>query len=289
MNNSENNYRSILSKYLDQINDEIILLQSQNNALISMITRSEKRVERLRIEREQVMQELKNRVERKETKLEGSTKEFLDDRIENITKKADTSNQRVAELEQLRKNATSRYTKARLQRRIVHERKKIARLKGAKNLISDVQKAIIMPRYKLEKYRLKKYAKRQGNVNYFTNKLQKTTTKQQALKPEENLVDNIKDKYYDFKGKRYAKKLEKSTKLLQKLQQSGMQNRILGANAVAMNKADLNRLRQRLHQAMEKTGFKLRQPENITAQTLADESAKSRTSLQQTNQTLKAA
>lgn len=300
MNNSETVYREILQKSLNRITDEIILLETQNNKLMNMITSSEKRIERLKLEREQISKELQSRIETKQTKVDGVTKEFIDDRIKAIAEKQENHSKRINELESLKREVNSNIARAIINRRINHERKKMARLKSATNIISDVQKAMMMPKYVVDRYRLGKYAKRQGNVNYYENKVNEIENRQSGLNPEENIVDKIKSTYYDIKGKHYAKKLDKSRNLLKKLQQKGVPNRILGANAAAISKKDADKLRQRMQKQTKEEPKKEQQqerevvhqqtkaeerqlpavipqspiPENITAATLAEEAMK---------------
>lgn len=310
MNNSEKNYREILQNSLNRINDEIILLETQNNKLLNIITSSVKRIERLRIEKEQIQKELKSRSSLNQTKVEGVTKEFIDDRIESITKKQGTHSQGIRELESLRKEVNSNLARSIIDRRIRHERKKISRLKGAKNLISDVQKAMIMSKYIVERYKLGKFAKRQGNVNYYENKVAETEHKQSLLNPEESIVDKVQSVYYDKKGKYYAKRLDQANKKLEKLQRKGVQNRILGANVAVMNKKDTDKLRKRMDQHKDKKNeqndsiiinpekkqlplviSQSQIPEDITAESLAEiaVNGESKTSMNQNTRSTKVA
>lgn len=148
-----------------------------------------------------------------------------------------------------------------INRRINHERAKIQRLRSAKNVISDVQKAMMMPKHIADRYRLGKYSKRQGNVNYYENKVNEIENRQSKLSPKENIIDKVKSKYYDIIGKHYAKKLDKSRKLLEKLQQKGVQTRILGANAAAISKKATDKLRQRMQNQTKEEPIKAEQPE----------------------------
>lgn len=310
MNNSEKNYREILQNSLNRINDEIILLETQNNKLLNIITSSVKRIERLRIEKEQIQKELKSRSSLNQTKVEGVTKEFIDDRIESITKKQGTHSQRIRELESLRKEVNSNLARSIIDRRIRHERKKNSRLKGAKNLISDVQKAMIMSKYIVERYKLGKYVKRQVNVNYFEDKVANTNSKRSLLNPDESIVDKVQSVYYDKKGKYYAKRLDQANKKLEKLQRKGVQNRILGANVAVMNKKDTDKLRKRMDQHKDKKNeqndsiiinpekkqlplviSQSQIPEDITAESLAEiaVNGESKTSMNQNTRSTKVA
>lgn len=292
MNNSETVYREILQSSLNRINDEIILLETQNNKLMNLITSSEKRIEHLKLERKQIQLELKNRIETNQTKVDGITKEFIDDRIKAIADKQGNHYKRINELESLKKEVNSNVARAIINRRIIHEKKKVARLRSTTNMISDIQKAMMMPKQAVDRYRLGKYAKRQGNVNYYENKVNEVENHQSNLNPEKNIVDKAKSVYYDIKGKHYAKKLDKSRKLLEKLQQKGVQNRILGANAAAISKKAADKLRQRMQRQTQETKEAVQQqnhqeqrqlpalisqapiPENITASSLAEEAVR---------------
>lgn len=306
MNNSETVYREILQKSLNRITDEIILLETQNNKLLNIVTSSSKRIERLLVEKEQIQKELKSRDSLNQTKVDGVAKEFIDDRIKAIAEKQGNHAQRINELEGLKRKVNSNFARAVINRRIMHERKKIERLRSATNIISDVQKAMMMPKYMVERYKLGKYAKRQGNVNYFENRLAEVENKQSLLNTGESIVNKVQSVYYDIKGKYYAKRLDKANKKLEKLQQKGVQNRILGANATAISKNAVDKLRQRMQKQMkeeqqerkavqQQPKMEERQlpaviyqtpiPENITASSLAEEAARNANMSRTTTQT----
>ena len=96
---------------------------------------------------------------------------FEHNRIKDISKKQGDYSKKITELESLKQEVSSNIARAIINRRINHERAKIQRLRGAKNLISDVQKAMMLPKHAVDRYRLRKYSKRQGNVNYYNNKV----------------------------------------------------------------------------------------------------------------------
>lgn len=296
MNNSENTYREILQKSINRINDEIILLEIQNNKLINIVGSSEKRIEQLKLEKEQMLNELKSRIETKQTKVDGIATEFIDDRIKDIANKGYTHSERIKELESLKSQVNSNISRAIINKKINNERMKLVRLRNATNLVSDIQKAMILSKHAVDKYRLRKYAKRQGNVNYYENQVNKIENLQSKLNPEENIVDKVKAAYYDMKGNHYAKKLDKSTRLLEKLQQKEIRKHILGANVAAISKKAADKLRKRMQSQTKVEPEKENQqeikiekqqpqeqrqlpavisttpiPENITAASLAEE------------------
>lgn len=262
MNNSEAVYREILQKSLNRITDEIILLETQNSKLLNIVTNSDKRLEQLRLEQEQIRQELKGRIDTKQSKVDGIATEFIDDRIKAISEKQEDYSKRITELESLKREVNSNIARAIINKRINHEKTKIRRLRGAKNLISDVQKAMMMPKHIVDRYRLGKYSKRQGDVNYYNNKVSLVEAKKNALNPEQSIIDKAKSAYYDRKGKHYAKKLSRANKLLEKLQKQGTKTHILGANAATMNKKNTDKLRNRLTEEKKKEQVK-QQPLNI--------------------------
>lgn len=235
MNNSETIYRQILQKSLDRITEEIVLLQTQNKGLLKIFSASERRIEKLRIEREQIQSELNERDKTSERE-DSIPNGFLDGRINAITEKQTKHSQQLSELEQSKKYVHSYLGKMRINSRIKHERKKILRLKSTKNIISDVQKAMMMPKHVINRYRLGKYAKRQGDVNYFQNKLQDSEAKKELANTTPNIIGNVMSVYYDFRGKYYAKKLEKAASKLEKLKKPGVQTHFFGANPIVIPK-----------------------------------------------------
>ena len=252
MNNSENNYREILENSLKHITEEMALLQSQSNGLMKVITQSEKRLEKLKIEQKHIQAELQMRIKENQTIEPGVLVGTLDSKIENILKKKETQAEKVAELEELKSNVSSRLGSAIINRRSRRAIKKLQNQQCRINLISDIQKALLMPKYIVEKFKLGRYSKKTGKVSYAQNKIDQINQKRQNLDPENKIIDSIKDAIYDIKGEYYANKLEKAQEKLKKLQTKGVQNHILGANVVAMTKKDINNLRKRMSNAKKK-------------------------------------
>ncbi len=95
---------------------------------------------------------------------------------------------------------------------------------------------MMMPKHVINRYRLGKYAKRQGDVNYFQNKLHDSEEKKDLANATPNIIGNIRSVYYDIKGKYYAKKLEKAATKLEKLKKPGVQTHFFGANPIVIPK-----------------------------------------------------
>ena len=252
----------MLEKALYRITDEINLLEEQKDGLFSIVKQTEKKIERLRIEQAQLQRELAKRNEEDFSREEGIVEKIVDGRVSKA-------------------NAKSNAGRRNIERKIVREQTKMFRYRKYVKLVTTVQRATIIPKYMLDKYRLGKFSKRQGNVNYYENKVAETECKQSLLNPEESIVNKVQSVYYDIKGKYYAKRLDRANKKLEKLQQKGVQNRILGANVATINKKDTDKLRQRMNGHKEKIeSIPLRLPaviyptsipKNITAETLAKE------------------
>ena len=251
MNNSEKAYRELLQNSLNRITDEIALLESQNNGLISVVTKTQKRIEKLKVEQQHLQAELAARINKNQELEPGAIVGSLDGKIKDSVQKLKMKQARIGELESLNSTISSKIGHRIMDRRIMRATRKMQNQQCRINLLSDIQKALLLPKYIVEKFRLGSYSKKEGNVSYYENKLAETTAKTQKLQPEIHLLDNIKAKYYDIKGKYYAKKLERAQEKLRKLQEKGVQNKVLGANAVAMSKEDTDKLRQRMKQQQE--------------------------------------
>ena len=263
MNNSEKAYRELLQNSLNRITDEIALLESQNNGLISVVTKTQKRIEKLKVEQQHLQAELTARINKNQELEPGAIVGSLDGKIKDNVQKLKMKQARIGELESLNSTISSKIGHRIMDRRIMRATRKMQNQQCRINLLSNIQKALLLPKYIVEKFRLGRYSKKEGNVSYYENKLAETTAKTQKLQPEIHLLDNIKAKYYDIKGKYYAKKLERAQEKLRKLQEKGVQNKVLGANAVAMSKEDTDKLRQRMKQQQEQV---TQQQEQVTQQ-----------------------
>ena len=310
MNNSENTYKIMLEKSLYRITDEINLLEEQKDGLFSIVKQTEKKIERLRIEQAQLQRELAKRNAEDFSREEGIVEKIVDERVSKANQKENSYETKIQNLNKLKDNAKSNAGRRNIERKIVREQTKMFRYRKYVKLVTTVQRATIIPKYMLDKYRLGKFAKRQGNVNYYENKVAETEHKQSLLNPDESIVDKVQSVYYDKKGKYYAKRLDQANKKLEKLQRKGVQNRILGANVAVMNKKDTDKLRKRMDQHKDKKNeqndsviinpekkqlplviSQSQIPEDITAESLAEiaVNGESKTSLNQKTKSTKVA
>lgn len=231
INNSEAQYRYLLENSLNKVTEEIALLELQKDTFLGIIKQNEKRIEKLRVEQTRLKQELENRNSKEITKTGGKAEEVMDTVHTMLSEKQKVSSQKIAAYQQLMANASSSRRYRKISRKMYREKRKQLRRAKIIRILDKLQRATIMPKYLLDKIRLKRYASAQGNYNFASQKLAE-------LGQSPNASERKKEKY--------EKKKQKAQEKLRKLKEKGVTTKVIGANVAAINKEDTKKLRQRI-------------------------------------------
>lgn len=231
INNSEAQYRYLLENSLNKVTEEIALLELQKDTFLGIIKQNEKRIEKLRVEQTRLKQELENRNSREITKTGGKAEEVMDTVHTMLSEKQKVSSQKINAYQQLMASASSSRRYRKISRKMYREKRKQLRRAKIIRILDKLQRATIMPKYLLDKIRLKRYASAQGNYNFASQKLAE-------LGQSPNASERKKEKY--------EQKKQKAQEKLRKLKEKGVTAKVIGANVAAINKEDTKKLRQRI-------------------------------------------
>ena len=231
INNSEAQYRYLLENSLNKVTEEIALLELQKDTFLGIIKQNEKRIEKLRVEQTRLKQELENRNSKEITKTGGKAEEVMDTVHTMLSEKQKVSSQKINAYQQLMASASSSRRYRKISRKMYREKRKQLRRAKIIRILDKLQRATIMPKYLLDKIRLKRYASAQGNYNFASQKLAE-------LGQSPNASERKKEKY--------EKDKQKAQEKLRKLKEKGVTAKVIGANVAAINKEDTKKLRQRI-------------------------------------------
>ena len=231
INNSEAQYRYLLENSLNKVTEEIALLELQKDTFLGIIKQNEKRIEKLRVEQTRLKQELENRNSKEITKTGGKAEEVMDTVHTMLSEKQKVSSQKINAYQQLMASASSFRRYRKIFRKMYREKRKQLRRAKIIRILDKLQRATIMPKYLLDKIRLKRYASAQGNYNFASQKLAE-------LGQSPNASERKKEKY--------EQKKQKAQEKLRKLKEKGVTAKVIGANVAAINKEDTKKLRQRI-------------------------------------------
>lgn len=231
INNSEVQYRYLLENSLNKVTEEIALLELQKDTFLGIIKQNEKRIEKLRVEQTRLKQELENRNSKEITKTGGKAEEVMDTVHTMLSEKQKVSSQKINAYQQLMASASSSRRYRKISRKMYREKRKQLRRAKIIRILDKLQRATIMPKYLLDKIRLKRYASAQGDYNFASQKLAE-------LGQSPNASARKKEKY--------EQKKQKAQEKLRKLKEKGVTAKVIGANVAAINKEDTKKLRQRI-------------------------------------------
>ena len=234
INNSEAQYRYLLENSLNKVTEEIALLELQKDTFLGIIKQNEKRIEKLRVEQTRLKQELENRKTKNLSQFGGKIERGLDTIYEFMGTKYTEHSEKIKALKKLQQQKDPHLSKKaahQIEEMLFNERAKLLRTCQYIKIVNAIQRATIMPKYLLDKIRLKRYASAQGNYNFASQKLAE-------LGQSPNASERKKEKY--------EQKKQKAQEKLRKLKEKGVTAKVIGANVAAINKEDTKKLRQRI-------------------------------------------
>lgn len=268
INNSEAQYRYLLENSLNKVTEEIALLELQKDTFLGIIKQNEKRIEKLRVEQTRLKQELENRNSKEITKTGGKAEEVMDTIHTMLSEKQKVSSQKINAYQQLMASASSSRRYRKISRKMYREKRKQLRRAKIIRILDKLQRATIMPKYLLDKIRLKRYASAQGNYNFASQKLAE-------LGQSPNASARKKEKY--------EQKKQKAQEKLRKLKEKGVTAKVIGANVAAINKEDTKKLRQRITDQKTSEAEKEEKKETPVQQEQTSEEIKQTTSAEPSN------
>lgn len=245
MNNSDKVYITMIQDSIKSLTKKIKELEVKNNGVRSILDSTTVKINGLKLEVQQLAQELKNYEsrmnlsEKKEEKLDN-----LDEKATKILNKVATHEEKIKELQQLKNNLKTARAKRKIDKQIEHQQTIIRLLQKANTTIDIRQKVIMLPKYYVtkKKDRLLNIAKARVNLN--AEKIEDLNMMKKALN-ENSIIDQVKSVIYDIKGVYYLKRFNYSKEVLARMKNSNSMVNLYGANAITLGKKAINKLRKK--------------------------------------------
>lgn len=249
MRNSDEVYLKLLEEEEKELRKQIAILESK----MEFTNRIPIKLEGLKLRQQKIKNQIEEYTERgtfSDKKEEALYK--LDAQAESIIAKQIPIEEKIAELEALKKAAeTTVEEKYYLRKEIAQQKQKLYSLKGKNITINRKQRKIMISKFHKEQKREKLLSKQQGKINVFEDKLDRIAELQAMLSPEDSFIDRIKNGYYSLKGKHYERKLNRAEEVLEIMQQSDSNIALRGANIINIRKRAKEILRNRMNRGRE--------------------------------------
>lgn len=247
MNNSDKVYQDLLKRSLLLINNQIKILERKNRGLRALSEQTSIEINGLKIQYQQLQEELKNYEER----IDLSEKE--EEKLEKLDIKSSVNSElqedhiaRIDELEAVKKRLQTTKAIRKVNKQIAQQKEIIRKLQKKSSKIDQKQKKIMLPKYKKMQKRNQLLSHQQAKVNWTAAKIKDNQELQAMLDPENSLKDLLASKIYDIKGQFYQKKLSHSQEVLATMKSQKSNIAIRGANAITLSKKAINKFRNEI-------------------------------------------
>lgn len=249
MNNSDVVYKRLLNEELYKIKKEIYSLERKNHGIRAITDKTAVEIERLKLRYNQIDEEIKAFENRQELSgIKEKTLDKLDERIDKNYNKQQQVSKNIEELKALKTQLSSTRAKRKVNKEIEHQRALLRKMKNRNVKISNIQRSLMMPKYKKEAKKQKLLNNAQAKVNIAQANYNDNIALQSMLNPDTSFKDNILNVIYDIKGNHYLKKLNYATEVLEQMQKSNSSIVMRGASAAVISKKVADKLRKKMNQ-----------------------------------------
>ena len=242
MNNSDLVYEGILRDRANDIKLNIKKIEGDLKSTKYATRRAEIELISLKKELEKISEEMEALESlQKEDKYysDNAVVEAFDKISEISSNQSQKINEDIKKLQELKESVQSLPLKWRIDKKIELRKKILAKLDKGQTIINADQRSIIMSRTKINVIKDKMLFRQEARVQYWENKIHDAEVLKESLNPEENNIDFVLDKVYEFGGTfLYPIFLQRQQEVLNEMKEKKVN--VVGANIIVMARRTKN-------------------------------------------------
>ena len=214
---SEEAYKSLLENRIDEIKAKIARLEKLEKYDLTGHTATQ--IIGFKIELNKIEGAAKNVRNRQilDEESEAKIAKIDQERVE-LDAKEESYNEEIERLKAQKEQVTGFFKKRKVAKQIKDFERKISLLHVSKVEMRDKQKAIMYPKQKVEFKRQRLISKEEGKIVDLEEKISINDTDLQSMLDSDRVIDGMRAAHYDSKGNRYRRKLERSQRILEAMQ-----------------------------------------------------------------------
>ena len=242
---SDLQYLNIMDDRIKKIEERLKKLRNRHD----FTGRNAEAIRGLEIELEALKYEKEHYQER--TKLKPEAEEKLAkmdaEHAENLEQLKEYKEE-IKELKELREQLTSKKDIRRIKKLMKNLEAKRINLVIEDRSLTDTERGMMQPGYKDEMKVRTKAARQAGIVSSNQDGLAINEELRSMLDPENNVIDSIKDRFYDIQGNHYRRRIAKAQARMAELQSGNTPIKLNGAKVTSMTQERLENIRNK-HQS----------------------------------------
>lgn len=238
---SEEAYKSLLENRIDEIKAKIARLEKLEKYDLTGHTATQ--IIGFKIELKKIEEAAKNVRNRQVLDEESETKiAKIDQARVELDAKEESYNEEIERLKAQKEQVTGRLKKRKIAKQIKDYERKISLLHVSKIEMRDKQKAIMYPKQKVEFKRQRLISKEEGKIVDLEEKISINDTELQSMLDSDSAINGIRANHYDSKGNRYRRKLERSQRILEAMQNAPTPAKMRAARRMVISQSRRNDL-----------------------------------------------
>lgn len=238
---SEEAYKSLLENRIDEIKAKIARLEKLEKYDLTGHTATQ--IIGFKIELNKIEEAAKNVRNRQVLDEESEAKiAKIDQARVELDAKEESYNEEIERLKAQKEQVTGRLKKRKIAKQIKDYERKISLLHVSKIEMRDKQKAIMYPKQKVEFKRQRLISKEEGKIVDLEEKISINDTELQSMLDSDSAINGIRANHYDSKGNRYRRKLERSQRILEAMQNAPTPAKMRAARRMVISQSRRNDL-----------------------------------------------
>ena len=242
MKNSDRIYLELLEERRKEIESNLEKIRNIKND--DSISRTSQ-INGYEIELKEIEEAINNYTERKAlSEITEESLERIDRKYQKLSNKKESYLREIEELRELKEKLLSIKAKRRVERKVEKLERLIKSSESKQITCSNRQRKKMLPKYKKEFLKNSLLARQKGRIKTYEDMLSDNEELKNMLN-RDKLLDNIKERIYDFKGHHYMKKIGREKEILEEMQSTNSIIRMSGARVRILNRKYIEKIRDR--------------------------------------------